>query len=434
MSIIFKNVPIINHPATSSEIDQAYRYWRMHLLYATYIGYATFYLTRKNIAFILPAMMSDLHLSKESVGLLGSAFYIIYGLSKFVSGMISDKSNPKYFMSIGLIATGIANILFGFSSSLFFLTFFWIINAFFQGWGWPPCGRILTKWYSQKERGAWWSIWNTSHNVGGALIPFIAALCASYLGWRYAMFIPGGFAILIGFFLFIRLRNVPEAEGLPPIEEYKNDYPDGIKNLQTRISTKDILINHVIKNKYMWLLAVSYILVYIVRTAINDWGTVYLTEKGNALLPSASAVSFFEIGGFFGSLAAGWGSDKLFFGRRGPINVLFSIGIILAVLGFWAIPSGYFSLNASLLFVIGFFVFGPQMLIGIAAAEVCHREAAGTATGFISLFAYAGAALSGYPIGYIISHYGWGTFFSVLAICSVLLVGLLSTMWSVKHN
>ena len=67
--------------------------------------------------------------------------------------------------------TGVVNILFGMSSSVFMFITLWMINAFFQGWGWPPCSKILNTWYSRNERGLWWAIWNTSHNLGGALIP-----------------------------------------------------------------------------------------------------------------------------------------------------------------------------------------------------------------------------------------------------------------------
>ena len=428
----FQSAPILSKRMTTSEVDAAYSYWRFRLLYATYIGYATFYLTRKNIAFVLPAMMSDLHFTKASVGVMASAFYIIYGISKFVSGIISDKSNPRYFMAFGLFATGIANIIFGFSSSLICLTILWMINAFFQGWGWPPCGRILTRWFSQKERGTWWSIWNTSHNLGGGLVPFIVVFCVGTFGWRYAMILPGIFAILISLFLFNRLCDVPEAEGLPSIEEYKNEDSVSFQSEESQPSIKRVLIDYILKNKFMWILAGSYVLVYVVRTAINDWGTLYLTEKGNGLLSSASAVSFFEIGGIFGSLVAGFGSDKIFHGRRTPVNVIFSLGILVSLYFFWSIPSHFFALNAIFLFLSGFFVFGPQMLIGIAAAEYCHREAAGAATGFISLFGYLGAALSGYPIGYITEHYGWNAFFFILIFCGLGLIGLLAT--TLKRN
>ena len=41
----------------------------------------------------------------------------------------------------------------------------WSLNGFFQGWGWPPCARLLTHWYSRNERGFWWGCWNMSINA-----------------------------------------------------------------------------------------------------------------------------------------------------------------------------------------------------------------------------------------------------------------------------
>lgn len=74
-------------------------------------------------------------LTRSDIGLLATLFYITYGLSKFVSGIVSDRSNARYFMGIGLIATGVVNILFGFSTSLWAFAVLWALNAFFRGWG-----------------------------------------------------------------------------------------------------------------------------------------------------------------------------------------------------------------------------------------------------------------------------------------------------------
>lgn len=411
-------------------IDKTYRYWRIRTMYAMYIGYASFYLTRKSFTFVIPQIIQDLHFTKSQIGLLGSVFYITYGISKFISGMISDRSNPRYFMSIGLIITGIANIFFGFSSSLFYLTLFWLINGFFQGWGWPPCARLLTHWYSRSERGTWWGIWNTSHNVGGALIPLIAASSVAFFGnWRMAMLIPGIAVIVISFFVFNRLRSIPESQGLPPIEKYKNDYSGGEKAAKQKQPILAMFFTYILKNKLVWILAFSYALVYVVRTAINDWGALYLTEQGYTLTLANTCMSFFEIGGFVGSLAAGWCSDKVFRGMRGQTNVLFSIGIIFLLITFWSVTEKSFLLHALSMAGIGFFIFGPQMLISTAAAELSHREAAGAATGFVSLFAYLGAALSGYPIGVIIHNFNWYGFFIFIGVSAVLSVLLLIPLW-----
>ena len=163
----------------------------------------------------MPVMIEEMGFTKSDLGILGSILYFTYGLSKFFSGIVSDRSNPRYFMAIGLIATGIWNICFGMSSSILFFALFWGLNGWFQGWGWPPCARLLTHWYAKNERGRWWGVWNTSHNIGGAVIPLLVAVIASYAGWRMAMYIPGVICIFMGLFLINRLRDTPSSLGLP---------------------------------------------------------------------------------------------------------------------------------------------------------------------------------------------------------------------------
>lgn len=417
-------------------IDKKYRYWRIRTLYSMYIGYAVFYFTRKSFTFAMPEMLLSLNVTKANLGLLSTLFYVIYGVSKFISGMLSDRSSPRYFMATGLIATGIANILFGFSNALFLLSLFWCINAFFQGWGWPPCARLLTHWYSKNERGRWWGIWNTSHNVGGALVPLIvAATFIVWHSWQAAMFIPGIIAIVVGFVVINRLRDVPTSLGLPPIEEYRNDHQSKrMEKDSAKMPIGQILVKYIIRNRYIWLLAISYVLIYVVRTALNDWGAVYLNEKGASIVGADTAMAFFEIGGFIGSLAAGWISDIIFKGKRGPVNVIYSLGILLSILGFWWVPGKSLFLHSILVFTIGFLVFGPQMLIGVAAAELTHKAAAGTSTGFVGLFGYLGAALSGLPLGLVIQDYHWNGFFIVVAICSILSIISLLPLWGANER
>lgn len=384
----------------------------------------------------MPALMQDLGFEKSDMGILASIMAITYGLSKFVSGIISDRSNPRFFMAFGLILTGIANICFGFSSSILFFAIFWGLNGWFQGWGWPPCARLLTHWYSQKERGTWWGIWNSSHSVGGGLIPILAAFCAAFFGWRYAMYAPGVLCILAGFYLINRLRDTPQSLGLPPIEVFRKDY-SSVQNqpAERELSAKEILFQYVLANKYIWILACSYFFVYVIRQGVNDWGMLYLYEKkGYSTIFASSCIFSFELGGIFGSFVAGWASDKIFKGRRGPINVIFSFLVVLAIGGLWLSPPGAQILDTCLLFLIGFLIFGPQMLIGMAAAELSHKKAAGTATGFIGWIAYLGAATAGYPLSLITQYWGWEAFFLALAISGGISVALLTPLWKVQRR
>jgi OPA family sugar phosphate sensor protein UhpC-like MFS transporter len=200
---------------------------------------------------------------------------------------------------------------------------------------------------------------------------------------------------------------------------------------EQELSVRDILFKYVLTNRAIWVLSAAYFFVYLVRQAVNDWSFLYLTTWcGYAETTASFCVGVFEIGGLFGSLAAGWLSDLVFKGRRGPVNVLFSLGIVGAVMAFWSASSGHWIGAFLAMFAVGFFVFGPQMLIGIAAAELSHKKASATATGFAGFIAYAGAATAGAPIASIAQGWGWDAFFGTLAACGAATVVVLLPLWS----
>lgn len=434
---ILEPAPALPEIQDQEEVKKLYHYWRIRILYSMFIGYAFYYFTRKSFTFAMPGIIAELGFDKSQLGILASIFSISYGISKFTSGIISDRSNARYFMAFGLLVTGIFNILFGLTSSLILFSLFWGLNGWFQGFGWPPCVRFLTQWYSHSERGSWWSSCSVSHNVGAFLIPWIVGFSIYFFGdWRSAMYVPGVLCILGSFFLINRLRDTPESLGLPSIEKFRNDY-SGMSNSSedNKLSSGEILMEYVLKNKYVWLLAISYFFVYIVRTGINDWTALYLIEnKGYNQLSANGCVSLFEVGGFFGALAAGWASDYFFGAKRGPVNVLFAVLMFISIALFWFIPQGYPIVDSIALFTIGFAVFGPQLLIGVACAELTHKKAAASSNGFAGTFAYLGAAVAGYPLGKITQDMGWDGFFWALGLSCVISTLLLLPLWSVTEN
>jgi OPA family sugar phosphate sensor protein UhpC-like MFS transporter len=86
---------------------------------------------------------------------------------------------------------------------------------------------------------------------------------------------------------------------------------------------------------------------------------------------------------------------------------------------FWRFNWNYKIIDFILIGSIGFFVFGPQMLIGLAASEYVDKKAACSANGFVSWFGYVGAAAAGYPLGILID-YSWSFYFIILLLCSLL--------------
>lgn len=428
--------PAANIPEIDDQqvIDKEYPYWRLRILYSSLIGYALYYFSRKSLTFAMPGLIADLGFDKGQLGMLGSVLAISYGLSKFFSGIISDRSSPRYFMALGLFLTGMVNIIFGLSSSIIVFVALWGLNGWFQGFGWPPCTRFLTQWYSHSERGSWWSTLNLAHNVGAFSIAYFIYFCMQYSGWRFAMIMPGITCVLGAFFLINRLRDTPQSIGLPAVEKYRNDYGNSQpadQNESVKLSTGQILKEFIFKNRVIWLLSAAYFFVYIVRTGVGEWTSLFLQEsKGYSQLGGNSCVSLFEVGGFLGALSAGWASDYIFRARRGPVNALFALGMCGAVFTFWSVPAGYYYLDAASVFLAGYMIFGPQLLIGIAAAESVPKKAAATANGFVGCASYFGSAFAGGPLGIITEKYGWDAYFMFLLSACVLSVVFLMPLWN----
>lgn len=97
-------LPAKAKPLLSKElIDRSYPRFRWRILEATFIGYATFYLVRNNFPVISKEMGEALHYSQEQITNILAVTAITYGIGKFLMGILSDRSNPKYFMPLGLI-------------------------------------------------------------------------------------------------------------------------------------------------------------------------------------------------------------------------------------------------------------------------------------------------------------------------------------------
>src|SRR3972149_2970618 len=147
---VLKPASYITEIQDPDEIKTSYKYWRIRVFYSLFLGYTFFYFTRKNYALIMLYLSQELGFTFSELGIIGSVFYICYGISKFLSGVLCDRSNPRFFMAIGLILTGILNVLFAMSSSILTFSIVWGLNGVFQAWGWPACCKQLNYWFAKQ--------------------------------------------------------------------------------------------------------------------------------------------------------------------------------------------------------------------------------------------------------------------------------------------
>ena len=145
--------------------------------------------------------------------------------------------------------------------------------------------------------------------------------------------------------------------GLPKVEDYRKDYTDRAPLSDKEKNIFKVFYKYILCNKFIWLMCISYTILYIQRMVFNDWGSIYLHEKGLSIPMSNTIMSAFEIGGFLGALAAGWISDLVFKGKRGQINVIYTSGIFLCILVFWLLNTNNIVVSVILMFFVGFFIY-----------------------------------------------------------------------------
>ena len=434
--MFFKPSPATT-PLPKEKVDSEYKRLRFQVFVGIFIGYAAYYLVRKNFSLAIPNLIEEGY-TKTELGFALSGVSIAYGLSKFLMGNVSDRSDARKFMSLGLLLSSITMISMGLlpiaTSSIAIMFCLLLFNGWFQGMGWPPSGRVMVHWFSIKERGTKMSIWNLAHNVGGGLIGPLAIAGMAYFGdWHSKFYLPGFIALGIAALIFLMVRDRPSVCGLPPIEEYKNDYPkDHTKFDEDKSFTaKEIFFTYVLRNKILWYIAMANAFVYLIRYGVLDWAPTYLSEaKQFSLNQTGWAYFLYEWAGIPGTILAGFISDKWFKGTRGPVNIIYMIMVFIFVLIYWQNPAGNPTIDSVALIGIGFLIYGPVMLIGVHALDLVPKKAAGTAAGFTGLFGYLGGAVfANIAMGAIVDAYGWDGGFVTLVLACVLAIVLIGVAW-----
>ena len=428
----------------AEKVDSNYKKLRWQVFLGIFIGYAGFYIVRKNFSMAIPEL-APFGFETGELSIVLSMNAIAYALSKFLMGSVSDRSNARVFLPLGLVLAAISMAFMivpvtaiGPEHKMWAIALMAMLNflvGWFNGMGWPPCGRVMTHWFSIKERGTKMSIWNCAHNVGGALVGPMAVYGAIWFGsWFYVSqtqyyfligtyAFPAAVAIFIAILAYILIRDTPQSCGLPSIEKYRNDYPKNYSEKHEQVLTaKEIFFKYVFNNKMLWFIAIANAFVYMVRYGCLDWAPAFLKDsQGYDIKDAGWAYFAYEFAAIPGTLVCGWLSDKVFKGRRAITTIIFMALVAVFILLYWRFSYNYTIVTLSLI-GIGFFIYGPVMLIGVQALDLAPKNAAGTAAGLTGFFGYffGTAILANIVIGYVAGSVGWDwTFVLLLAACAL---------------
>ena len=428
-------------PLPPQEVDPTYRGLRRRVFAGIFIGYAGYYLVRNNLALAIPDLLEEHpEYTKAALGTALTALSIAYGVSKFLMGSVSDRSNPKYFLPLGLLLSSALMAAFGLvdalSASLAAIVVVMTVNGWVQGMGWPPCGKTMVHWFSRQERGLVVSTWNVAHNVGGALVANLALLgVVLFHDWGAKFHFNAAVAAAIALGIYFLMQDTPQSRGLPPIETWRDDYPDGYSEAhETTLPFREIFLRHVLPNRFLWAIAIANAFCYFVRYGVVNWIPTYLeTAKGFSFRESSTAWALYEYAAIPGTIACGWLSDRWFRGRRAPMTMIFMALTLVAVVVYWLNLRGPLWIDYAALFAIGFLIYGPIMMIGLHSLDLVPKKAAGTAAGLTGLFGYVfGSAIAGTGVGWIADRWDWnGVFVTMVACC---LLTILFVSMTLRHR
>jgi OPA family glycerol-3-phosphate transporter-like MFS transporter/OPA family sugar phosphate sensor protein UhpC-like MFS transporter len=413
------------------EIATKYRTWQTRVLLASIIAYATFYFVRKNLSIAMPYMEKD-GIDKTHLGLFLTMHGLLYGTSKFANGFLADRSSSRAFLTVGLVASALMNILFGFSSAVVTLGIIWMLNGWFQGMGFPPCARLTANWFPPKQLATKFSIWNSSHCIGMGLILLLCSNLVYFgFGWRSCFFVPAGIALLCAVFIWLNTPDTPPSVGLPEVE---GTHARGTQE-QSRAEFRAFVIERVFKNPYIWVVSIANFFVYTIRFAVLDWGpTMLMQAKHIEIRHAAGMVVAFEACGLMGALIGGRLTDRWLGGRAARMCLIYMILVGISVLVFWKVPVKSELLTTAMLSAVGFFIYGPQCLLAVTAANLATKRAAGTAVGLTSIFGYASTVLSGWGLGKLVQVHGWDAAFWVLIVAAIIGTLLFAAAWPAKAH
>lgn len=429
-----------------------FKSWQWQVVICTMIGYSMFYFVRKNFSFAMPALSAEYGITNTSFGIILSLVGIIYGVSKFLNGIIADRINARWHLVIGLCACILLNLFFGWSDKLstmitgnesgpdfintmvVIMAILLVLNNIFQGCGFPPCNRLLAHWVPPKELATKSAIWNTSHSIGAAVVSvFCGYIIAKTGNWRYCFIFPSAVAAIGVLFIFLTLRDTPKSVGLPELENTRTELDED----DSPAAFRAFIRKRVFRSPIVWCLAITDLFVYIVRFAVLDWGPMFLQQRENPLSPQLSGwtIGIFEVAGCIGMLCAGWMSDRFFKGKSHRVCAVEMFLVALCMIALHLLPKDSSPvLVLVLLALAGFFVYGPQAMLGVTAVKHATKKAASTAVGLIGLMSYGSVIFTGVGLGWFSDHFGWDNLFLLMTIVAVIGGLIVSALWNIKDD
>jgi OPA family glycerol-3-phosphate transporter-like MFS transporter len=392
--------------------------WRM--LLATMFCYLFYYTGRQTFGFAIPGIQEELKLSKAQLGWISAGLLWSYAIGQSINGNLGDKFGGRQMMSLGAIISCILNWTVSFGTSFFSLLVPWAANGYAQSMGWAPGSRVLSNWWGQKERGMVYGAYVFAAGLSSVLAFVTSTLILEYeLGWRWIFRLPVLLLLFGGIIYYLVARDRPEELGFPPPTEPATEPTTTVAAASGPFSSSWDRYRHSLSNARFLIACVAIGCQNLARYGLLIWVPVhFLGESWQTSSTKWISVAL-PVGMAAGAITNGYLSDRLFASNRSWAIASFMASAACCSIMLYLIPRES-ATAIPLIFLTGFFAYGPQSAFWALCPDLLGKECAGTGTGIMNTFAYGFAGCGEPLIGWLIDGTGeTSIIFAIVAVCCV---------------
>jgi sugar phosphate permease len=383
----------------SDPLSKALRY-RWFIFWILAFSYILVYFHRLCPAVVAVDMMRDLHAGGALLGLLGSAYFYPYALMQLPAGLLSDSWGPRRAITLFFTVAFAGSLLLGLAPSLFWA----IVGRTLVGLGvsmlFVPTMKVLAEWFRVREFATMTAILMAMGGIGSLAAATPLALLSNWLGWRLSFVAVGALTLLLATLVWLFVRDRPADLSWPSPSEPSGPAPspiglvDGMKKVLTY--------------PRFWPLAIWFFFDCAVFFSFGGlWGGPYLMQVyGLSKAEAGQILSMIAIGMIVGSPLLSFLSDRIFQGRKSVL--VLSSSVVLCLTALLAFYTDGLPLAGLYLISLGLGIFSSAVVvIGFTTTkELFPVQMAGTSTGLVNLFPFAGGAVFQPLLGHLLERHG----------------------------
>ncbi len=202
--------------------------------------------------------------------MIGSTLFFSHAIGKLVNGFIADHANVVRYMSLGLLLSAGMNLMMD-DHQRPAAGHLLGDQRLAQSMGVGPCAVSLARWYGVKERGTFYGIWSTAHNIGEAVTYMVIAAVIAGFGWQMGYLSTAALGAAGVVLLVLFMHDSPQSSGFPSINVIR-DEPQEEVEARGSVFKNQLLA---LRNPALWTLALASAFMYIDRYAVNSWGSSF---------------------------------------------------------------------------------------------------------------------------------------------------------------